>query len=395
MATPIVLPWLQLSLCPGIGPVLARRMIQHAGSAEAAVTLNGSQLSRIEGIGSVKSRSLVDGLHQAAEDAAAQLARAEQLGAGILCPESPEWPALLRPLSDAPLVLYARGGLESRDLQALGIVGSRRCSHYGREQAERFGALLGGNGFTVISGGARGIDSAAHRGALSHPHGRTIAVLGCGVDVTYPPENEALFTQIAQRGALLSEMPFGTPPNAENFPRRNRIISGLSRGILVIEAAEQSGALITARQANEDHGRTVFAMPGRVDNELSAGPHQLIRDGAILVRNLPDILEGLDPLPDEAREFVEYVGDGENETAAEVASTTEYAHDPGPRATPGLSEPQQRILKELSSDALSTDALAERASLDVAVVLRELTFLSLKGLARRVDGQSYIRAGRK
>ncbi len=211
-----------------------------------------------------------------------------------------QYPAMLRSIPDPPAVLYLRGELQPRDLHALAIVGSRKCSYYGREQAERFAAILSAAGMTVISGGARGIDSAAHRGAISHPEGRTIAVLGSGVDVPYPPENEKLFEQIAGgRGAVLSEYPLGAPPVAENFPRRNRIVSGMSRGVLVVEADVRSGALITARQANEEQGRTVFALPGRVDNALSVGPHQLIRDGAILVTQLSDILDDLTPFPED------------------------------------------------------------------------------------------------
>src|SRR5439155_14814585 len=199
---------------------------------------------------------------------------------------------------DPPAVLYVKGALEPRDLNSVAMVGSRRCSFYGREQSERFAALLAGAGITIVSGGARGIDSAAHRGAMSHPQGRTIAVLGCGVDVVYPPENANLFEEIATRGALISEYPLGTPPLKDNFPRRNRIVSGLSRGVLVVEADERSGALITTQQAIEDHSRPVFAIPGRIDNPLSAGPHTLIRDGAVLTESITQILDNLGPLPE-------------------------------------------------------------------------------------------------
>src|SRR3954469_21239912 len=233
--------WLQLSLTSGIGPVIGRRLVEAAGSAEAATKLTRRELAQIEGIGLNKAPAVADSLKSAEGEAIFQLQKADSLGAKVVCPDDEIWPALLRPLVGAPLVLFVMGDLQPRDLQALAIVGSRRCSHYGREQAERFGALLAGAGFTVVSGGARGVDSAAHRGAMSHPQGRTVAVLGCGVDVVYPPENAALFEQVAQRGAVISEYAMGTPPLAENFPRRNRIVSGMSRGVFVIEADERSG----------------------------------------------------------------------------------------------------------------------------------------------------------
>src|SRR5690606_27078295 len=232
-------------------------------------------------------------LRRAADAAAHELEQARALGVTLLSLEDADYPPLLREIPNPPLVLYMKGDLQPRDLNAVAIVGSRKCSHYGREQAERFGSLLAGAGVTVISGGARGVDSAAHRGAIRHPDGRTIAVLGCGIDITYPPENQSLFEQIAARGAVISEYPIGTQPLAENFPRRNRIVSGMSRGVLVIEADTRSGALITARQAADDHNRPVMAIPGRVDNPLSAGPHALIRDGATLVTSLEDILDAL------------------------------------------------------------------------------------------------------
>jgi DNA processing protein len=219
-----------------------------------------------------------------------------------------------------------------------------------------------------------------------HPQGRTIAVLGSGVDVSYPPENESLFGQIAARGAVISEFPMGTQPLAENFPRRNRIVSGMSRGVLVIEADERSGALITARQACDDHGRPVFAIPGRIDNSQSAGPHRLIRDGAILTSGIEDVLEGLGPLPQEASEslFDELVIESpEQPTSPRLPAT--------PRVMIDLSDRQRAILDQLGTDATAVDLIIDRTELAAPLVLQELTFLSLKGLVRRVDGQSYAR----
>jgi DNA processing protein len=249
----------------------------------------------------------------------------------------------------------------------------------------------------VISGGARGVDSAAHRGALAPLGGRTIAVLGSGVDVPYPPENAGLFEQIARRGAVVSEFPLGTPPNKENFPRRNRIVSGMSRGVMVVEADVKSGALITARQAVEDHGRPVFALPGRVDNPQSAGPHKLIREGAVLVETLDDIVHALDPLPQEAVEpglfasFAEMIDDRES-TEEEPPLSPRVS---GPVPLDGLSDRQRAILGEMGSDPSAVDLLIERTSLPAHVVLQELTFLSLKGQVKRVDGQTYVRQGAK
>jgi DNA processing protein len=376
---------MQLALAEGIGPILTKRLIEAAGSVEAACEAPVSLLRSVEGIGTNKSRTIRESLVKSSDDAVKEMDRAAALGVSIICPDDSLYPLLLRSIPDPPSVLYVRGALEPRDLNAIAIVGSRRCSFYGREQAERFGALLAGAGMTVVSGGARGIDSAAHRGAMSHPQGRTIAVLGCGIDNVYPPENKSLFEQITTFGAILSEYPIGTPPVAENFPRRNRIVSGMSRGVLVIEADERSGALITARQACDDHSRPVFALPGRVDNRMSIGPHKLIRDGAILVMGMEEILEGLGPLPQGAIEPTLFSPATENV----VAQATTPADSRVPDL--GLSEQQRSILLGIDIEPTSVDTIAERTSLPVHLILQELTFLSLKGAVKRVDGQTFAR----
>ncbi|HEY2584361.1 MAG TPA: DNA-processing protein DprA [Tepidisphaeraceae bacterium] len=381
--------WLQLSLTEGIGPILTRRLVDAAGGAAAACGADVDLLNNVEGIGLSKSRKIAAGLRAAAGEVDRELERASGQKITILCPDDQAYPPLLRNIPDPPTVLYARGTIEPRDLNAVAIVGSRRCSMYGREQAERFGSLLAGAGFTVISGGARGVDSSAHRGAMAHPHGRTIAVLGSGLDVPYPPENAPLFAQIAGQGAVLSEFALGTPPNKENFPRRNRIVSGMSRGVLVVEADERSGALITARQACDDHGRPVFAMPGRVDNPLSAGPHQLIRDGAILAARLEDILDGLTPLPDDVAEPTLFPEP--DAVSSELAPGSSPTTDPAPAMFDGMSERQRIVYSALGPDPSSVDVLVESTALPAHVVLQELTFLTLKGHVRRVDGQRFAR----
>ena len=377
--------WLQLSLTDGIGPILIRRIVDAAGSAEAACGASVAQLRQIDGIGTAKASKIHQSMRAAGEAVDKELEAAEKLAVTIISQDDETFPLLLRSIPDPPAVLYLKGAFEPRDLNAVAIVGSRKCSYYGREQAERFGALLAGAGVTVLSGGARGVDSSAHRGAISHPQGRTIAVLGSGLDVPYPPENAGLFEQIAAKGAVVSEYPLGTSPMKENFPRRNRIVSGMSRGVLVIEADERSGALITARQACDDHGRTVFALPGRVDNPTSAGPHRLIRDGATLVTQLEDILEELGPLPQEAHEASLFHAD---RSAKPQAAEPEK---PAPDPNPTLTDRQRVILAQLDGEPVHIDTLIDRTSLAASEILQDLTLLSLKGVVKRVDGQTFVR----
>lgn len=381
-----LLSWLTLSLTKGLGPILTSRLIERTGDADAAVKASQTLLRKIEGIGNGKAHAIHQGLIAAAEEAQRELERAQSLNIRILCLADEEYPALLKLIPASPVVLYVKGTFEPRDLQAVAIVGSRRCSVYGREMAEKFGSNLAGVGVTVVSGGARGIDTHAHKGALVPKNGRTVAVLGCGVDQAYPPENRDLFEQITAQGAVVSEFPIGTPPNAENFPRRNRIVSGLSRGVLVVEADIKSGALITVKYAVEDHQRPVFAIPGRIDNPLSAGPHRLIRDGATLVENLSDILDNLGPVPESVRS---------------VADPTLFAPTPEPvepaKKQPtsdnliALSDRQNAILSAMGSDVLDVDTISERSSIATNFILQELTMMTLRGAVERVEGQRFVR----
>ncbi len=383
--------WLQLSLTAGIGPILVRRIVDAAGGAAPACEAPVALLREIDGIGAAKAAKIHSALRAAGALVDEELAAAAALGVTIISRDDEAFPLLLRSIPDPPAVLYVKGTFEPRDLNAVAIVGSRKCSYYGREQAERFGALLAGAGVTVLSGGARGVDSSAHRGAMSHPQGRTIAVLGSGLDVPYPPENAGLFEQIAARGAIVSEYALGTSPMRENFPRRNRIVSGMSRGVLVIEADERSGALITARQACDDHGRAVFALPGRVDNPTSAGPHKLIRDGATLVTKLEDILEGLGPLPQEAHEVSLFEPSASTKPPLDFARNRQAAEPVKIALNPTLTERQRVVLAQLDGQPVHIETLIERTSLPASEIMQDLTLLSLKGFVRRVDGQTFAK----
>lgn len=290
-----------------------------------------------------------------------EISRCEQLGIHLIPFGDPQYPTLLKETSDPPLILYVRGSLIESDQAAVAIVGSRHPSLYGREQAKRFGGRLAEMGLTIVSGFARGIDREAHEAALGVRYGRTIAVLGSGLDVIYPKEHQALYEEIAERGALISEFALGTSPFAENFPKRNRIIAGLSLGVLVVEAHSRSGSLITARLAAEE-GREVFALPGRVDQIGSRGTHRLLKEGAGLVESPEEIFDALGP-----------------QLWPLVSSRV---------PADSFNEEEREFLDLFENSPLTMDEIARQAKHPISLTAGLLTRLELKGaLRKRPDGR--------
>ena len=383
--------WLTLAMTKGLGPVRIGRMLDAFGGAEGACAATSSQLARLDKFGQKAAVDVASGLRFARQACDEELDKADALGVRIVCRDDEEYPPLLAEIHDPPPVLWVWGDLQPRDLNAVGIVGSRRPGNYGKEQAERFGSLLATAGFTVVSGGAYGIDTAAHRGALRATDGRTVAVLGCGVDVAYPPENEPLFTDVSDGGgAVVSEHPLGTQPRREHFPRRNRIISGMSRGVIVMECDDKSGALITARMAGE-HGRAIFAVPGRVDNPMSAGPHALLRDGAILAANLEDVVDGLGPLSASVRGPAHAdVGPAGlfDESARDAPQRPLVSTKPAVAPTATLSDDERLVADAVAAGHTSADALIDATGLPASGVQASLMMLAIKGVLRReADGK--------
>lgn len=402
---PALFSLLRLCMTPGLGPVLIRRAIEEFGSPDAVLAASEAGLKRIRGIGVEKSRGILAGMRESERAAEDELREAERAGASLVAITSPAYPPLLRQIPDPPPILYIRGELRPDDLDhyPVAIVGSRSCTHYGIEQAERFAGALAAAGLTVVSGGARGIDTAAHRAAL-RAKGRTIAVLGCGLGHLYPPDNKDLFEQIAAgNGAVVSELPMRTAPDANNFPARNRIISGLSLGVLVIEAGRGSGALITARAAVEDQGREVFAVPGRVDSGASMGCLDLLRaGGAELVMHPDDVIQSLET---PARHL--YQGTHESRYATGLFEVDRHSvpgeANPSQRKGQGegevelaievdasLTEPQRAILAALES-AKTFDELVRDTQIPAAALRTDISLLEIKRRVKR-EGSKVVRA---
>lgn len=295
-----------------------------------------------------------------------EMKRLNENKAEIVTFRDPNFPALLKNIQDGPVFLYVKGHLREDDLN-IALVGSRRASSYGIITAENLARGLALAGFTIVSGMARGIDAAAHRGAIS-ARGRTIAVLGCGLDVIYPPENRSLYEAIAQSGAVVTEYAFGTPPHARNFPFRNRLISGMSWGVVVVEASEKSGSLITARLAAEQ-GRTVFAVPGEINSPLSRGTHLLLKEGATLIESVEDILEDIRP---------------------QVTPTISVPKEK-PVSSVNIKEAEGRLLDLIGPKPVHGDELIKETGLPAGEVMGLLLSLELKGLIQQLPGKYYRR----
>lgn len=353
-----------LSLVPGLGPVRVARFIEHFGSPEAAWTAPPEAVAGVPGIGCVIAAAVVTA--RGSDDVDVALRRAGDRGARVITWLDAGYPVRLRGIPASPPVLYVRGTWRD-DRPAVAIVGTRRATPYGLGVAERLAAALAGQGVTIVSGLARGIDAAAH-GAVVRTGGSTVGVLACGVDVAYPPEHRSLMDAMAARGALVAEAPMGAPPERGCFPARNRLISGLADAVIVVEAGLGSGALITARQAVAQ-GRTVLAVPGNVYARGSDGPHWLLAAGAKVVTGPDDVLVVLGRPTIGARDGDRY----------------------GPVA-PDLTPPERRVIAALDDgEARSIDGLAFAAGIDIAAAAATLVALELRGLVRRMAGGLYAK----
>jgi DNA processing protein len=356
--------WIAFNKIPGIGPVRFRQLLDAFGTLGNAWQASSDDL-RQAGLDRRAIQSFSE--NRRLIDPGAELARLDKLGIAVLTWEDDLYPPLLselRPIDQAPPVLYVRGTLDESDIWALTIVGTRSISAYGRQVAHRLAADLAANGLCIVSGLARGVDAEAHTAALE-VGGRTIAVLGCGLDTIYPPEHRQLAARIIQNGALISPFALGTRPEGKNFAPRNRVMSGLARGVLVVEASDKSGALVTAGYALEQ-GREVFAVPGNITAQGSNGTNRLIQDGAHPVLAAQDILEVLDL----------------EQVARYVEATSKL---------PSMSAEEGKVLEHISQDPTHIDELTRRCELPVAQVSSALTMLELKGVVRQVASMTYVR----
>lgn len=359
---------LALNGLPKLGPVRIRRLLDRFGSAEAVLAADRDRLLGVDGIGPELAGILRDWESHA--DPAAELRELDERELSVVTPEDANFPAALRESYDCPLLLYVWGELQERDRHAIGIVGTRRATHYGRDATKKLSFQLAGAGFTILSGLARGIDTTAHEAAIA-AKGRTVAVIGSGLAKVWPAENLPLAEMIAAgHGAVVSEFPLHTPPDKKTFPQRNRIVAAWSRAVVVTECPAWSGSIITANLATE-YGRPVYAVPGPIDKPSSAGCHRLIRDGATLLTDASELLDDLGSLPGMA--------------APPSAPATEK---PEP---PPLPEDEQRVFAALAERELGIDPLVELTGLPAPAISATLLKLEMKQLVRPLPGFRYTR----
>jgi DNA processing protein len=364
--------WLALALTPNLGARTMGKLLRQYGSPQAvfAASLSELEVARLPA-------AVAQAIHsrEALKAAEKELVLARQLGVRLLHWDEPAYPPLLREIYDPPPLLYARGNLELLVKHAIGMVGTRRPTPYGNQMAERLARDLADRGLMIASGLARGIDSSAHKGALASPHGATVAVLGTGIDVVYPKENKKLFAQIEERGALVTEFPIGAQPFPQNFPIRNRIVAGMSLGVVVVEGAQYSGSLISARLAME-FGREVYGVPGNITQPPSFAPNQLIKQGAKLVMGWEDVVE---ELPTEIRAQLFPV---EQPAVEQRASLFEQS----------LAGAEKSLFSLLSVDqARHVDEIVELSGLNSSQVLATLFELEMKGLIRQMPGKNFVK----
>ena len=374
------LQWLALTLTPGLGPTRARRLVEHFGNV---ADVFHASLTELEATGLLSVSAQALGTGKAMDLAQEEIARASAAGVQLVSLDDPAYPPRLKQIYDPPLILYVRGAIDVLAQPGIAVVGTRHPTPYGSGMAERLAIDLAARGLIIQSGMARGVDTAAHRGAIAGK-GKTVAVFGTGVDVSYPKENTRLSEQIvAVGGALISEFPLGTFAAPQNFPIRNRIISGMSMGVLVVEAAEYSGTRITARCALEQN-REVFAVPGNVTNKNSWGPNTLIKQGAKLVATWEDVWE---ELPENVRLALAPAKPDES-PAEETASLFPSADNP-------LSPHERKIYALLKADeATQIDAIVERLEQDMSSseIFAALFELELAGKVRQLPGKNFVKS---
>lgn len=358
-----------LNLIEHVGPMRVRVLLEHFGDAPTILAASKSQLLRVRNVGDETAEAIVH--WEKSVDLAGELKRIQEFGCRVLVQTDEEYPALLREIYDPPIVLYAKGVLTAQDKNAVAMVGSRMTTYYGIEVARKLAYQLAYMGVTVVSGGARGIDTAAHQGALA-AKGRTAAVLGTGVNRVFPPENRELFERVAANGAVITQFPFNRNGDKQSFAIRNRIIAGMTLGTVIVEADLHSGALITANFATE-YGRQVFAVPGRIDSPRSKGCHDLIKKGAKLCESAEDILS----------EF-EYLFPGSNRPPSPGETGVLPALE--------LSEKEMLVYDCLSREESAIDEVIRRSGLPTSAVSVALLSLEMKRLVKQLPGKLFVRS---